>query len=226
MKKAEILFRNKYLLLIPLFLIAAGCAGETTTKIKMELPRPALIDADAYHEIAVTDFLIKDEEKPDFDLNAKIVDYFSEAFRVKTRKETHHLKDIPLDDSLFQNPDFWKKQQKKEKRILIATGSASFQAETRKALTGKDTRQFKDPFPEEKRLMERNFFNLKVEIFFIDPDTGEIIYQRQFDEKKATKNPNQTGAFAFYDLIIQIKDKLFRQLFGLERVQERYLIMQ
>jgi len=224
MKKINL--KNNGIVLLLLFTAwMSACAGENTyTKLKIEIPRPVEVDIQSYREIAVTDFLIKDE-KPDFELNKKIVDYFREEFRVETQKNIPYLEDIPLTEKDFLDPDFWKKYSGVDEKRLILTGTASYKTETRKALIGKEKRQFSDPFPDQKRLMERNFFNILLEIYFIDPESGKVIYKRQFDEKNAVENPNQTGEYGFYDLIIQIKDKLFRQLFGKERIQQRYLIM-
>jgi hypothetical protein len=221
--KTEQIKNNKWFLFFLLIPFAASCSGDTATKLRMELPRPASIDMDAYKEIMLADFIIEDE-KPDFDLNHVLVDYFSESFRVQTQKDVQYLSDVSLDEERFKDPGFWKQYQNTEKKRLIVTGTVSYQEETRKALIGKDKRQFENPFPEQNRLMERKFFNIKLDLYFIDPDTGAVIFQTQFDEKDALPNPNQSGEFAFYDLIIQIKDKLFRRLFGLDRVQERYLI--
>jgi hypothetical protein len=215
--------RNNRLFLFLLIPLAAACSSDSYTKLRMELPRPVSVNIDQYQEILITDFIIKDE-KPDFDLNAELVDYFSEEFRVQTQKNIEHLEGVSLEEQDITNSDFWKEQQIPEKKRLIVTGTASYKAETRKALIGKDKRQFENPFPEQNRLMERKFFNLKLNLYFIDPATGEIIYQPQFDEKNAQPNPNQSAEFALYDLAIQIKDKLFRRLFGQERIQERYLI--
>ena len=216
--------KNKWLLLFLIIPLASACRPESTTKIRVDMPRPASIDMNAFQEIVITDFIIENE-KPSFDLNQELVDYFSEEFRVQTQKEIQHLKDVAVDQEKFKDPDFWKQFKNNEKKRLIMAGTASYQQETRKALIGKDKRPFEDPFPEQKRLMERNFFNIKLDLYFIDSETGKIVYQPQYDEKNALPNPNQSSEFAFYDLIIQIKDKLFRQLFGLEKVQERYLIV-
>ncbi len=216
--------RNKWFLFFLLIPFIAACSGNSYTKLRIELPRPVSIDMNVYQEIVITDFIIKDEE-PAFDLNLELIDYFSEEFRVQTQKNIQYLEENSLAEQNLKDPDFWKKFHINEKKRLVMTGTASYQAETRKALIGKDNRQFENPFPEQRKLMEKKFFNIKLNLYFIDPETGEILYQPKFDEKNALPNPKQSGEFAFYDLIIQIKDKLFRRLFGLERIQERYLII-
>jgi hypothetical protein len=48
---------------------------------------------------------------------------------------------------------------------------------------------------------------------------------RDFKETKTYAQPSQRTDFAFYDLAIRIKDKLFRRILEEGRIQERYLLL-
>ena len=134
-------------------------------------------------------------------------------------------KNIELDnEELFQNKDFWKGQALEEEASAFLTGSIEYTAETRKALLGKNKKQFDNPFPRQNRLETRKFYSLKMNVYFINAKTGEVIYDSNFKETQAYDNPNQTAEFAFFDQVHKVKEKLFRQMFGGERIQQRYLI--
>jgi hypothetical protein len=61
-------------------------------------------------------------------------------------------------------------------------------------------------------------------IHLIDAKAGDVLYQKKFKETQSYSYPNQTAYLAFFDLISEIKAKLFRELMGGEKLQERYLI--
>ena len=128
------------------------------------------------------------------------------------------------DEAVFEDKEFWKSLAPGPEPTLIVSGSLDYQQETRKALIGKERKQFDDPFPTKSRLATRKFFSLNMTIYLIDAATGEPVFSREFKETQGSQNPNQTPEFAFSDLIHDVKEKLFRRVLGTERIQERYLI--
>jgi hypothetical protein len=107
---------------------------------------------------------------------------------------------------------------------ILFTGSLEYTEEIRKAIKSAKKRRFEQPFPEESRIEERRFYSLTLHLYLIDTQSGEALYERTFNESKAYKNPNQTAYFAFFDMMLSVRDKLFRQILGEEQTQERYLI--
>lgn len=80
------------------------------------------------------------------------------------------------------------------------------------------------PFTPEKAWAERKNFALKLDIYLIRPDSGEILFQTEFQESMDYENKRQSAEFAFHDLLRRVRLKLFRLLFGSEKIQERHLL--
>ena len=209
------------LLLCLLFLISCG-TGEHV-RVRIEIPRKAPINLKDYEEIAITNFLVKEEAK-DFDLNKELTEYFTVEFGQKIKNKISSTEVTLQNEDVFQDKAFWQKVSPDKKGTLFFTGSLEYSEEIRKAIKSASKRRFEQPFPEESRIEQRRFYSLSLRIFLIDTQSGEALYTRTFKESKAYKNPNQTAYFAFYDMMLSIRDNLFRQIVGGEQIQERYLI--
>ena len=215
--------KKNSLLIILSLLVLSSCVTNEYWKLRVEIPRKTPFNLEAYDEIIVTPFLVK-EASADFDLNKEIVEFFVGEMKRKTENNVS-TQEIDLDaEDNFSSSTFWKGLQAEPAGKLYMTGSAEYTEETRKALLKKAKKRYEDPFPSQSRLEERKFFTLKVNLFLIDAQSGEALYKREFNETKAYDNPNQTAYFAFFDLIQQVKEKLLRTVLGAEQVQERYLI--
>jgi len=215
--------RNRIFLLLLIFLVLYSCKTGNYWKIKLELPVKTNLDISQYKNIVIANFFLKDD-KNDFEINPALLEYLSSELSQDLDK-TISTKNIVLDnEEIFQNKDFWKDQAPEEDVTAFLTGSIEYTAETRKALIGKNKKQFDNPFPNKNRLASRKFYNLKMSVYFINAATGEVIYDTTFNETQAYENPNQTAEFAFFDQIHKVKEKLFRQMLGGERIQQRYLI--
>jgi len=217
--------RKKHLNLILLlgFLFLVSCGTGDYMRVRVEMPRKTPINFDAYEEIVITNFLVK-EETEDFYLSEELTKYFAEEFKQKTDKETTSLEVELQDQEAFQDNAFWQKVSPDKNKALFFTGSLEYTEEIRKSIKSAKKRRFEEPFPEESRIEERRFYSLSLHLYLIDKQTGEALFQRTFKESKAYQNPNQTSYFAFYDMMINVRDKLFRQILGEEQIQERYLI--
>ncbi len=215
--------RNRIFLLLLIFLVLYSCKTGNYWKIKLELPVKTSLDISQFKNIVITNFFLKDD-KNEFEINPDLLEYLSSELSQDLDKNIS-TKNIILDsEDVFQNKDFWKNQAPEEDATAFLTGSIEYTAETRKALIGKNKKQFENPFPSQNRLASRKFYTLKMNVYFINAATGEVIYDKNFKETQAYENPNQTAEFAFFDQIHKVKEKLLRQVLGGERMQQRYLI--
>lgn len=215
--------RKNSLILSLAFLFFISCSTGEHLRLRIEMPRKAPINLEDFKEITVTNFLVKEDAK-EFDLNKELTEYFSTELDQKLGKKISST-EIPIEtEDVFQDVSFWQNMSPADKGTLLFTGSLEYTEEIRKSIKSTEKRRFKQPFPEESRIEERRFYTLSLHLYLIDTQSGEALYERTFKESKAYKNPNQTSYFAFYDMMLIVRDKLFRQILGEEQVQERYLI--
>jgi hypothetical protein len=213
----------KWIVVLCLFVLSA-CVINDYWKLRIEIPRKSELDLKQYSQIIVTPFLVE-EKTEDFDLNKEIVDYLVNEFKrksVSTIQASGHAVDKK---DLFTNADYWKGLDSGSEGTLYITGSAEYSKEVRKALIKKGRKRYEDPFPDPAQLEQRKFYNLNLNLYFIEAKTGLPVYKREFKESKSYTNPNQTSYNAFFDLALQVKEKLFRTVFGESRLEERYLII-
>jgi hypothetical protein len=210
--------------LIVVVLFLGACSIETTRKVKIEMPSVPEVRLDRSQEMIVTNFWL-DKEIPDFGLNQNLVQYFQDELK-RPFKGKLSTKTIAWENAdLPKNKEFWKQAAGDAKDTLFLTGKIQFGQELRKALLANERRAVDDgPFAKETAWAERRNYSLKLEIFLILSDTGEVLFQREYQEQMNYANIKQSAEFAFFDLIQRIKPKLLRALFGTDRVQERYLL--
>lgn len=216
MKKINIVF----LLAISLNL---SCASVNYWKIKVELPGVSAVKLDEFKELVITNFLVEKETK-DFNLSQELVDYLSPELG-KHYKGKIISKEISIEKKeIFKEKDFWKNLLTESKEALFLTGTAQYTQEVRKAILEKYSERPEDFISSEKGLAQRKFFTLVIQFYLINAQTGEIIYERNFKEARGYQNPKQTANFAFFDLIQKTNVKFLRNVFGLKKIQQRYLI--
>lgn len=203
-----------------LFLLFFSCNSTNYWKVRMDIPRQPAVNLDDYEEIILTNFLVK-KKAEDFDLNREIVDYFQFELKQQMKKKVNHQQVSAAKEEDFENPDFWKRFASSQ-NALIFTGSSGYTKEVRKALLKERTGGFQSS--QKAKLEARKFYSLQLDVFLIEAKSGKVLYQRELKETGNYKNPNQTAYFAFFDLIKESREKIFRQLLGKELLQERYLI--
>jgi hypothetical protein len=215
--------KNSGLLMVLVWMLAA-CSIETTRKVKIEMPSLPEVHLERSQEMIVTNFWQANEVQ-DFGLNQALVQYFQDELK-RPFKGTVSTKTISWANAdALKNKDFWKQAAGEAKNALFLTGKVQFGQELRKALLANEKRAVDDgPFAKERTWAERRNYSLKLEIFLIQSDTGGVIFQREYQEQMNYANIKQSAEFAFYDLLQRIKPKLFRILFGTDRIQERYLL--
>lgn len=211
------------IVLVLTILFSFSCASNDYWKLRIEVPRKIAFDLDQYNEVVITNFLIKEETK-DFNLSQELVDYFS--FEIgQNFKGKVSIKEITFEEEPFKNEAFWKNLLPDRKKAILFTGGVQYTEEIRKAILQRQKKRFEDPFVSKKRrLAERRFYTLNLDLYIIDAKTGKALYKRNFKESKGFENPKQTAPFAFFELLQRVKAKFFRNLLGQTSIQERYLI--
>lgn len=214
--------RSKVLLLLPLFFLVC-CSVTNYWKVRVEVPAKIVLDLNQYSNILVTDFLVQ-KEPEEFDLDQEIVKYFADELAHQFKGKVLSEKVTLEKEDLFQDRDFWKSLFPDQEGAVILTGNASYAQEIRKAILGTRKKRDEDFYSRSQSIEERRFYTLDLSLYLIDSTTGETVYTRTFKETQGYNNPNQTAAFAFFDLVERVKVKLFQNLLGQARMQERYLI--
>jgi hypothetical protein len=201
-----------------------SCTSTDYFRLRLRIPRRADVRLADFDGVVVSDFLMKSEIEG-FDLNREILDYLSTELAVELETQVD-LHSAPIaDESVFEDQAFWQNLELGKKKAVIFSGTAEFSEETRKALVRKGRREHETPFPEQEKMKTRRFYSLNMQIHIMDSESGIRLYNQEFKETRAYSNPNQTAYFAFFDLAFQVKEKLFREIMGGEKIQDRYLII-
>lgn len=210
-------------LLILILILTQACSSDEYYRVRIRIPRRAEVRLAEFEGIVITDFLMK-SEFDDFDLSEELKEYFAGELEVELDENVARENiEIP-DEESFEDKEFWKTFPLESQKSVIFSGTAEYSQETRKALISKDKEHFEDPFPSQERLATRKFYTLEMNIRIINAETGEVTYSQDFKESKSYTNVNQTAYFALFDLAFLVKEKLFREIMGGERFQQRYLI--
>jgi hypothetical protein len=215
--------KNSWWLILILLFTQACASSDEYNRVRIRIPRRAEVRLAEFDGIVITDFLMK-SEFDDFDLSYELKEYFAGEIEIEVDKSVSRESIAVPDEESFQDKEFWKTLPLKNAKSVIFSGTADYSQETRKALISKDKQEFEDPFPSQERLATRKFYTLKMNIRIINAETGEVTYTQDFKESKSYTNPNQTAYFALFDLAFLVKEKLFREIMGGERFQQRYLI--
>lgn len=217
--------KNKFWLLLGVALLLS-CSSGNHWKLKIEMPGESVVDLSQFEEIVITNFLIKHQTK-DIDLSQEIKDYLITELGQNYEGEVISKKISLENEAAFQNEEYWQSLEKETENSLILTGIADYREEIRKAiLEEKRGERFEGPFSPDRKLAERRFYTLNLDLFLIEGQSGQTLYKRDFKEVKGYKNPNQTAFYAFFDLIQRVKDKFFGNILGGKKIEERYLISQ
>jgi hypothetical protein len=205
-------------------LASAACADIASTTAKIDIPAAPAVKLDGIEEIAVADFFV-DPPVKDFAAGPALVSYFRETMKNEFKGRLSAVPAVWTDANMAENKEAWMRLLAVPKDKLILTGRLQYVQDVRKALTAADRRAIDDgPFAPQKAWAERKNFELKLELFVIRAETGEIAFRKDFQEAIIVENKKQTTEYAFYDLLQRLRLKLFRLLFGSVRSQERYLL--
>jgi hypothetical protein len=206
------------------FLLTPACSAISTVTAKIDIPAVPAVKLDGVGEIAIGDFLV-DPPSKEFEIGPAITQYFRDAMKPEFKGR---LSIVPLawtNATQAENKDAWTRVLADPRDKLILTGRVQYAQDIRKALVAKDRRAIDDgPFAPEKPWSERKNFELKLDIYLIRAETGEMLLKKDFLESVIVENRKQPAEFAFFDLLQRVRLKLFRLLFGTVRNQERYLL--
>lgn len=213
--------KNKAIFILLLF-IFVSCSSVNYFRVNVEVPGKAVFDINQFDEIIVTDFFIK-KETEDFDLNQELVNYFAIQMRQNFKAEVSSRRVSLSNEELFKDKAFWKNIQPDSQEAILFTGTVDYLEEVRKAIV-KTKKKADDTFQRDRAIEERRFYTLNLNFYMIDAQTGEVLYTKAFKETRGYRNPNQTAAFAFFDLADIVKAKFFSTVLGTVKIQQRYLI--
>ncbi len=213
--------KNKAIFILLLFFFVS-CSSVNYFKVNLEVPGKPVFDINQFDEIIVTDFFIKNETK-DFDLNQELVNYFETHMKQNFKAKVSSRRVSLSDEELFKDKAFWKNIQPDSQETVLFTGTVDYLEEVRKAIV-QIKKKADAAFQRDKAIEERRFYTLTLVFYMIDAQTGEILYTKDFKETQGYRNPNQTAAFAFFDLADSVRSKFFSNVLGVVKIQQRYLI--
>ncbi len=213
--------RKVNLFLFSLAFVLASCGGDTHRKLRLELPAYSAFHPEEFQEMIITNFLIV-RSPEGFDLNQQLAAFFVPEFERKIGLPVALQPVRPDSEEFFRQPDFWQSLGPEPPRRLYVTGKAELSREIRKSILGEVPGE--DPFTPQRKIAERTLFVLTVHLFLIRGESGEVLLDREFKETKTYTSPDQRTDFAFYDLAMRVRTKLFRLIANEERIEERYLL--
>ncbi len=213
--------KNKTILILLLSFLVS-CSSVNHVRVNVEVPGKPLFDINQFDEIIVTDFFVK-KETEDFDLNQELVNYFETQMKQSFEAEVSSRRVSLSDEKLFKDKAFWKNIQPDSQETVLFTGTVDYLEEVRKSIV-QTKKKADDTFDRDKAIEERRFYTLTLNFYLIDAQTGEVLHTKAFKETRGYKNPNQTAAFAFFDLADTVKEKFFSNVLGTVKTQQRYLI--
>lgn len=214
--------RNSAILII-LVIFFVSCSSLDYTKVNVTVPIKTVFDIDQFKEIIVTDFYIK-KEAEDFDINQELVDYLSNEIKQSFKGTVTSRKTRLENEELIQDNSFWQNLLPAAEDTAIVTGIVEYNQEVRKAILETKKKGSEASFRRDQAIEERRFYTLNLDLYIIDTKTGELAFSTSFKESQGYENPNQTGPFAFFDLIERVKNKFLGSILGGVRAQQRYLI--
>ncbi len=213
--------KNKSIFILILFLFVS-CSSVNFFRVNVEVPGKPIFDINQFDEIIVTDFFIKKETKG-FDLNQELVNYFETQMKQNFKAKVSSRRVSLSNEELLKDKAFWKNIQPDSQGTVLFTGTVDYIEEVRKAIV-QTKKKADDTFQRDQAIEERRFYTLTLVFYMIDAQTGEILYTRDFKETQGYRNPNQTAAFAFFDLADTVRSKFFSSVLGTVKIQQRYLI--
>ena len=209
---------------LPVVLIAlsGACALESTRVLRFDLPVRPPLQIEAFNQLAILGFR-EAEPLTNFEARKELSEYLAYEFGIRLPDKVTQKNGLPEKEADFDDPDLWKDVE--TGNTLFLTGTVRFTEDTRKALS-LDEREIDGPFKSDvSGFRERKLFTLTSTLIFIEASTGKVLFRRDFKETKAYENIRQPAAFAFHELAVRMRAKLFAALFGEERPQERTLIL-
>ena len=218
-----------FLALVSLSLpLAEACRPALASKplvigVQEERPGVPVFPPGLFSEIIVTDFR-DDAPSPDFALGRELQGYLA-AELGRSFKGAVTCMDLARDGKIAaDDPEFWRQAAAGRERAVFLTGSAGLVGRTRKALKKKSL-PVDGPFNLDHRgLIEQRRWTLSVDLSVVSAATGEVLYKITFREERDYIDLDKPAEFAFAELAVRIRARLFPVLFGAPTIEERILL--
>jgi len=175
-----------------------------TTAVPIHLPVPPRMDLTGLNTLLVVSFLTEETEM--LDTNREIVRFLRSEFRRRTSLDVLDVTPAPaipeqsLED-LAANTDFWKYLGQQHDTDLIVSGQVTF--ENRDASGFKDVDVVSNSTGHkvrQTRFVEQEEFIYRVDVLFIDGNTGEIRYRDTITRKMVFQGLSNDPLGAFFGL--------------------------
>jgi hypothetical protein len=205
-------------------LLQLACASEEARRVQVGIPGYTLLGAGDVGEIHVTEFRVENPSG-NFDIGKEFVDYLYAGLARKYEGKVFRWT-VPEDKAgLAGDRDFWAGLKTGPGPGLFVTGTILYREEVRKALLDTDRRVIDGPFRQEEKkgLAERRLYTLTIGVSLIRAGTGDIVLSKEFSETTTYPDSNVPVSYAFYELLPHFRQRFFQDVFGEERLQERYL---
>jgi hypothetical protein len=197
-------------LAVAALLPATPARAADVTRVTVEAPLPARIDMSGMRRVLVTRFLV-DHDVPEFDLNKELIALLRRELRKRTDLVILEVEAPPLPEQpfaeLLSNTGFWRRMAETTGADLIISGRTSFAVSDRSGfvqvdeispLTGQRVRRTK--------FVDREGFDLDLNLFFIRGSTGLILYEDHFTATKTEVGRGSDRLTVMYGLFEQFED--------------------
>jgi hypothetical protein len=214
---------------VPILLGALGAvpALGDVLRVTITTPVPPRIETAGIRRVLVTRFLV-DKDLPDLDLNRELVSLLRREMRKKTTfeildVEPPSLPEQPLRD-LLANNGFWRRMAETHGADLVITGVAGFEVSDRSGFVQQDEIS---PYTGQRvrrtRYVEREAFNLRLDLFFIQGSTGKLLYEDQFKAENTVVGGGTDRLAALYGLFEQFEEDILGIVVPKAKQAQRYL---
>ncbi len=189
---------------------AAAPAWGGTVRVTLSVPAPARVDLEGMRKVLVTRFVV-DKDLEEVDLNREVVKLLRRELRKHTSLEVldvepPSLPEQPLPD-LLANTGFWRRLAETNGADVILSGKVSFDISDRSGyvqvdeispVTGQRVRR--------TRFVDREGFELGLNLFLIRGSTGKILYEDRFIGANTLAGGHNDRLTVLYTLFEQFED--------------------
>jgi hypothetical protein len=211
----------------PVFAGAAVPSWAGTVRVNLSIPAPARLDLQGMRKVLVTRFVV-DKDLEEIDLNREVVKLLRRDLRKNTPLEVLDveppgLPEQPLAD-LLANTGFWRRLAETTGADLILSGKVSFDISDRSGyvqvdeispVTGQRVRR--------TRFVDREGFELALNLFVIRGSTGQILYEDRFTGANTLPGGHNDRLTVLYTLFEQFEDDVLGILVPRPRSVQRFL---
>ena len=203
----------------------AATAG--SARVTIATPMPSRIDMGGMKRILVTQFLV-DKELSGVDLNKELVKLLRRELHKKTSLnildvDSPPLPEQPLKD-LLANSGFWRRLGETHGADLIISGKASYESADRSGFVTQDEISPVTGQRVRRTLyVEREWYTLGLNLFFMDGSTGRLLYEDQFTGENTLPGHGTDRLTVLYTLFEQFEDDVLGIVMPKPRTAQRFI---